>query len=226
MEPQRILIVDDDPALIEALDAALRPVYTVLGARSGAQAVALLTIHQVDLIILDLVLGHEDGLELLPRLRALTAAPVLLLTAFGTHENLVRIVRAKPDDYLEKPFGLADVRSRVAALLGGVAAEADPVERARAILEREYDRRLPLAGLARRVGMSPGRLQREFKRRFGATPAAYLTERRMRRAARQLRATPRLVKEIAMGVGFPNPNNFATAFKRHHGVSPRSFRTR
>jgi DNA-binding response OmpR family regulator len=224
MDPQRILIVDDDPALIEGLTAALCPPYEVRSASAPASALALVAADRFDLILLDLVLGNEDGLDLMPRLRAMTRAPVLLLTAFGTRENLVRIVRAKPDDYLEKPFGLAELRTAVAALLRGVTPAAGALERARAIIEREYDRPLTLVGLARRVGMSARRLQRDFRHRFGTTPAAFLVECRMRRAASQLRDPQRLVKEVAASVGFPNPNNFATAFKRHHGVSPRVFR--
>jgi DNA-binding response OmpR family regulator len=226
MDPQRILIVDDDHTLAEAIDAALSPPYVVCTAHTPAEALAIIPIQPIDLILLDLVLGDQDGLELLPRLRALSAAPVLLLTAFGTRENLVRIVRAKPDDYLEKPFDLAELQGRVAALLRGAAPTDGVVERARAILDREHARHLTLAGLARRVGMSPRRLQRDFKRRFGVTPAAYLVACRMRRAASELRDPQRLVKEVAASVGFPNPNNFATAFKRHHGVSPRAFGNR
>lgn len=226
MDPPRILVVEDAPVLIEALGAALCPPYRVLVAQGGTRALVMLQAQPVGLIILDLDLGEEDGLDLLPRLRAQSAAPVLILAAFGTHEHLVRIVRAKPDDYLEKPFNVPELQARVAALLDGGAPGADPVARVRGILEREYARRVSVAALARRVGVSPRRLQREFKHRYGVTPAAFLAACRMRRAAVQLQSTPRLVKEIAVGVGFPNPNNFATAFKRHHGVSPRVFRAR
>jgi YesN/AraC family two-component response regulator len=225
VEPQRILIIDDDPWLVESLSAALCPPYRVLSARDGKAAFSVVRTQRIDLIVLDLRLGpDEDGLDLLPRLRALTPAPILLLTAFGTHENLVRIVRAKPDDFLEKPLGLQELRSRVAALLQGTAPETDPVERVRTCIEREYQRPLTGEALARSVKLSPAHLRRAFERRFGLSPAAYLEQCRMRRAAGLLYATQQLIKEIAARVGYPNANNFATAFKRFHGLSPRAYR--
>jgi DNA-binding response OmpR family regulator len=226
VEPQRLLVIDDDASLREGLALALCPPYRVLTAASGPAALALLRTTPVDLILLDVLLGAEDGLELLPDLRALSAAPVLVLTAFGTHENLVRIIRAKPDDFLEKPFGLPEILTRAAALLGRRGAEPDPLDSVRARIEREYDRRLSLTELARVARLHPARLRRSFTRRFGMSPAAYLAAVRMRRAATLLTASGRLVKEIAASVGYPNANNFTTAFTRVHGIAPGLYRRR
>ena len=226
MKPKRVLIIDDDASLLDALTTALCPPYRVLAALDSAVAFALLGNDPVDLIILDLYLGAEDGLDLLPRLRALTPAPVLLLTGFGTRENLLRVIQAKPDDFLEKPVGVMPLRARVSALLGEVFPANDPIERVRARIASDYKRPLTLRALARLAGMSQAGFRRVFAGRFGVTPAIYLKQCRMRQAAVLLADPTQLVKEVAAHVGYPDPNNFSTAFKRFHGAPPRAFRRR
>ena len=103
---QRILVIDDDPSVIESLGAALSPPYSVSGASNGAGPLASLEREGAHLILLDLVLGAEDGVDLIPPLRTRTPAPILVITGYGTRENVVRALRAKPDDFLEKPVHL------------------------------------------------------------------------------------------------------------------------
>jgi DNA-binding response OmpR family regulator len=226
VKPKRVLIIDDDASLLDALTTALCPPYRVLTAHDSPAALSLLRNNPVDLIILDLYLGAEDGLDLLPRLRALTPAPVLLLTGFGTRENLLRVIQAKPDDFLDKPIGAMTLRARVSALLGEVFSANDPIERTRARIAREYQRPLTLRGLARLAGMSQASFRRAFVERVGVTPATYLMECRMRQAAVLLADPAQLVKEVAAHVGYPDANNFSTAFKRFHGAPPRAFLAR
>ena len=224
MHRKRILIIDDDASLIETLSAAFSSLYHVSSAANGKSALALLQTDRTDLIILDLVLGDGDGLDLLPCLRERTAAPILVLTGYGSRENLLRAIRAKPDDFLDKPVDLHTLLSRVAALLRGNAAEADSLDRIRARIAADFLRLLTIEDLARTAGMSCDHLRRTFKARFGLTPMAYLRECRMKEAAVLLRETNQEVKEVAWHVGFRNANNFSTAFRRFHGVSPEVFR--
>lgn len=225
MHRKRILIIDDDASLVETLSAALSPLYRVSSAANGKSALALLQTDRTDLIILDLVLGDGDGLDLLPRLRDRSAAPILMLSGYGSRENLLRAIRAKPDDFLDKPVDLHMLLSRVAAHLRGSGAGADPLDRVRARIAAEFLRALTIEDLARSAIMSRDHLRRTFKARFGLTPMAYLEECRMNQAALLLRETDKEVKEVAGDVGFKNANNFSTAFKRFHGVPPEVFRT-
>ena len=226
MDPRRILIIDDDPSLIESVTAALAPPYRVRAASSGEAALAFLRTEPIDLVILDIVLGAEDGLDLLPHLRQLTPAPILVLTGFGTRENLLRAIRVKPDDFLDKPVPLHALRSRIAALLRRDVGDPDQLEGVRVRIGREFDRPLTTEHLARSAGMSRRHLRRAFAERFGLTPRAYLERSRMTRAASLLRDTDCLIKEVAAQVGFADPNNFSTVFKRFHGLSPEAFRAR
>jgi AraC-like DNA-binding protein len=223
VESQRILVIDDDPALLESLTAALVPPYSLLTALDGPAALALLAASRVDLVLLDLCLRDADGAALIPEIRRVTPAPILLMTGYATHDNLVRGIRARPDDFLEKPFSLGELRRRLTALLGAPRQAPDRVEAIRQRIDREYAQRLTLAVLARQVGMSPPELRTAFQRRYGMTPHAYLVECRMRHAARLLAGAGE-IKRVADEVGYASPSNFSTAFKRMRGLSPSCFR--
>ena len=225
MESYRVLIVDDDPILLESLSAALSPPYCVRTARDSQAALAALAAEPVHLVLLDLCLGEEDGVSLLDEIRTRTSAPILLMTGFGSHDNLVRSIRARPDDFLEKPFDLAELQARVAGLLGRSRTLGERLERVRAKIQREYAARLTLARLARAAGMSPRELREAFVARYGKTPHAYLVACRMGQAA-DLLAGGRGLKEIAGEVGYGSASNFSSAFRRHHGLAPRAYRAR
>ncbi len=225
MESPRVLIIDDDPILLESLGAALCPPYRILTALDSRAALAALAAEAVHLVLLDLVLGDEDGAALLPEIRTRTLAPILLMTGFGTHENLVRSIRARPDDFLEKPFGLPDLQAKVAMMLGRARTLGERLERVRAKIEREFATRLTLERLARVSGLRPRELRVAFIGHFGKTPHAYLEECRMARAAALL-AGGRGLKEIAGEVGYGSASNLSAAFRRYHGLAPRAFRTK
>jgi AraC-like DNA-binding protein len=175
---------------------------------------------------LDIVLGTEDGLELVPHLRERTPAPILVLTGYGTRANLLRAIRTKPDDFLDKPVGIEVLRSRASALLWANGNGGGPLDQVHAWIAREFHRPLTTRHLARSVGMSPIHLRRLFVVRFGLTPRAFLKQCRMNHAAALLRETDEEIKEIAPRAGFHDPNNFSTAFKRYHGLCPEAFRAR
>jgi two-component system response regulator TctD len=118
----RILLVEDHLELSHWLAKALRDAHlTVECAHSGADADALLHTQDYGLVILDLTLPRMDGLDVLRRLRARGGArgktPVLILTARGGLEERVQGLNLGADDYLAKPFELAELEARVKALL-------------------------------------------------------------------------------------------------------------
>jgi len=221
---KRILVIDDDSTLIESLSAALSPPYCVSGASTKASVLAYLETDRTDLIILDLVLGPEDGVELLPHLRRRTPAPILVITGFGTRENLLRLMWVRPDGILEKPIAVQPLRARVAVFLEQGPSEPDPLERVRAWIASECHRPLTVTDLARAAGMSPANFWRTFVKRFALTPRAYLRQCRMERAAMFLQVRKDLIKELAPDVGVINASNFSRVFKRVHGCTPEAFR--
>jgi two-component system response regulator TctD len=118
----RILLVEDHVELSHWVSKALRDAHlTVECASTGADADALLHTQDYALVILDLTLPRMDGLDVLRRLRARGGArastPVLILTARGGLEDKVQGLNLGADDYLSKPFELAELEARVKALL-------------------------------------------------------------------------------------------------------------
>src|SRR4051812_23684998 len=116
---QRILVVDDEPSIVDAVATALRyEGYTVSEASTGKEALDAVALQEPELIVLDWMLPDIDGIEVGRRLRADgNRAAILFLTAKDATENKVEALRAGGDDYVTKPFSLAEVIARVQAIL-------------------------------------------------------------------------------------------------------------
>ena len=114
----RILIAEDDPALAGGVQHALRIAgYAVDWVKNGLEADAALQTGEFDLLILDIGLPKKSGLEVLKSLRARDSRlPVLILTALDGVNNCVRVLDHGADDYIAKPFELAELAARVRAL--------------------------------------------------------------------------------------------------------------
>jgi two-component system phosphate regulon response regulator OmpR len=116
--PNRILIVDDDPALLELLERYLgEQGYAVSGAPDGEAMDRHLAESPVDLIILDLMLPGEDGLSIAKRLRASGTTPILMLSARGDDVDRIVGLEVGADDYLAKPFNPRELLARLRAIL-------------------------------------------------------------------------------------------------------------
>ncbi len=115
----RILVVDDEPAVQQALGRALElERYDVAHAADGHQALERLGEHSYEAVILDVSMPRLDGLEVCRRLRgAGDRVPVLMLTARGEIDDRVAGLDAGADDYLVKPFALRELMARLRALL-------------------------------------------------------------------------------------------------------------
>ncbi|WP_169512925.1 helix-turn-helix domain-containing protein [Actinopolymorpha alba] len=98
------------------------------------------------------------------------------------------------------------------------------VAHARRLIDEAYTERLPLAQLARTVGMSPTYLTTLFTAEIGLSPARYQRQLRTRRAEVLLAETDRTITQIAVDLGFSSAQHFATVFREHTGLTPRAYR--
>jgi two-component system, OmpR family, response regulator MprA len=123
----RILVVDDEPAVREAVERALRlDGHDVLLAADGGEALDTLHQDSPDAVVLDVLMPRVDGLELCRRMRGRgDRTPVLMLTARDAVSDRVAGLDAGADDYLVKPFALEELLARVRALLRRSAPGAD-----------------------------------------------------------------------------------------------------
>jgi len=121
----RILVVDDEPSIVDAVSTALRyEGFDVVDAQNGRQALAEATRSEPDLIVLDWMLPDVDGVEVGRRLRERGfESAILFLTAKDAVEDKVQALRAGGDDYVTKPFSLAELVARVQAILRRTAGD-------------------------------------------------------------------------------------------------------
>ncbi len=124
----RILLAEDDPSIAEGICASLRHVgHAVDHAASGQLADVALRDQVYDLLVLDLGLPLIDGSEVLRRLRGRgTGMPVLVVTARDGLPERIRVLDLGADDYLVKPFALAEFEARVRALLRRTSSQGKP----------------------------------------------------------------------------------------------------
>jgi len=115
-----ILVIDDEAGIRESLEVLLSlEGYTVKTANDGEQGLRTLEMENFDLVLLDLALPGQSGMDLLPQIKERQPeTPVIMITAYGTVENVVEAIRAGAENFVQKPWDneklLADIRSAVA----------------------------------------------------------------------------------------------------------------
>lgn len=165
--PPTVLAVDDQPANLRLLEAVLGPRgYRVITASAGQEALALLDEHHdVDLVLLDIVMPGLDGYEVCRRIRARERTaylPVVMITASGSQERLSAL-QAGADDFVTKPFDQSELLARVASLTR-LSRYRDTIERQAAELVAWNAR------LEQRVAESVAELDRTSRLRHFLSP--------------------------------------------------------
>jgi two-component system, OmpR family, KDP operon response regulator KdpE len=124
----RILVVDDEPQILRALETTLRVEgYEVETAATAEQALAKAAMRPPDAVILDLVLPDRSGTEVCRELRTWSRVPIVILSAMGDEREKVTALDAGADDYVTKPFGGEELLARLRAVLRRAPAVASPV---------------------------------------------------------------------------------------------------
>ena len=115
----RVLVVDDEPNIVDVLTMALRfQGFTVASAGTGAEAVSAVGAFKPDLIVLDVMLPDMEGFDVAQRLGAQHArVPIIYLTARDATEDKIRGLTLGGDDYVTKPFSLEELIARIRAIL-------------------------------------------------------------------------------------------------------------
>lgn len=121
MQPQRIMVIDDEPAIRDMINTILEiSGYQCLQAENAQQAFAMIIDESPDLILLDWMMPETSGIELLRRLRrnnTIAQLPVIMLTAKAAEDNLIQGLEVGADDYIMKPFSPRELIARIKSLL-------------------------------------------------------------------------------------------------------------
>jgi DNA-binding response OmpR family regulator len=176
-----VLIIEDDASILKGLQLNLRlEGYEVLTARDGEEGLRVLRASPPDVVVLDLMLPKIDGLKVLEELRSFDPnLPVLVLSAKGQEADKVLGLSLGADDYITKPFGLAELLARIRALGRRRRRVEDPVVTFGDVTVDLRARRVTAGG--REVELTA----REFEvlRHFVMRPEEVLTRRQLMRAA-------------------------------------------
>jgi len=123
-----VLIVDDEPQILRALQTNLRGAgYAVVTAATGKEALAQAAMRSPEAVILDLVLPDMSGTDVCRELRTWSEVPVIVLSAVGDETAKVAALDAGADDYVTKPFGIDELLARLRAALRRTGPSAEPV---------------------------------------------------------------------------------------------------
>ncbi len=127
-----MLVIDDDPSLLRALRVGLRAGgHEVVTAVNGEQGISQTAVAAPDIVVLDLGLPDLDGLAVCRRIRQWSEVPIIILSASGTEDRKVAALNGGADDYVTKPFGMAELEARIRTAIRHRATEpagAGPTE--------------------------------------------------------------------------------------------------
>jgi YesN/AraC family two-component response regulator len=230
-----VLLVDDDEdfryEFAEHFDE-----YNIVHARDGVEALEILRKpHEIDLVLLDVRMPGPSGTEVLRQMKNLDPRlRVVILTGYSTKDVAVAALKGDADDYIEKPVNVERTRGIIERLLAKAEGHeeiqtADTVRRVKRVkqfLQRNYDRKVCLEDAARVVYFSPKYLSRAFKEVTGERFSDYRLRVKMEKAKKQLRKTGHTVAQIAIHLGYENPESFIRMFKKKTGLTPSEYRAK
>jgi signal transduction histidine kinase/CheY-like chemotaxis protein len=235
MAPKSILVVDDDPAVLDLhtrLITRQAAGVRVRQARNGREALSLVASERPDLILLDLMMPELDGFGVLEALRGSEATrniPVVVLTARVLSEADMARLSQSVISILEKGvFSTGEVLERVTAALARAEGQAGAarrlVRKAMAYLHEHFAEPISRGQLARQINVSESYLADCFHQELGISPMIYLTRYRVKQARTLLETGELNVTEVAGAVGFSDSAYFGRVFQREVGVSPGAYR--
>ena len=251
MNNRHILIVEDDADVVNMLKQTLGHYFHVSIAMDGATALEILQKQEIpDLIVSDVMMPVMNGYELTRRIRSMADAqtiPIILLTALSNEDNKLKGTQAGADAYLTKPFDLRLLVSTCRQLLeqrdmlrkqkvqdnGQTIAPPEIIveERDKKLLDAMNkwlenhisDSMLSVDDMAEAMGYRRSVFFKKVKALTGQTPAEYIKNLRMNRAAEMLREETITVAEVCYKVGISDPHYFTKVFKQQFGISPKKY---
>lgn len=232
MAGEKILVVDDSRNIREIFTFAFDE-YDIVTAGDAEEAARLLDKpHDIDLVVLDVMLPDKNGMELLREIKEKNPdCRVIMMTGYSSKDIAIEALRRQADDYLEKPFDIEAAREMVKRQLEKGRCETtaqhgagDKVESARRLVERNFNRPIFLQDISRDLFLNYKYLSRIFKERTGRSFNDYRVALRVASAKELLAGTGLTVSQIAYRVGYRNPNSFMKIFKQCAGCTPSEFR--
>jgi signal transduction histidine kinase/ligand-binding sensor domain-containing protein/DNA-binding response OmpR family regulator len=248
-EPEyTILIVDDNPEVLNYLEILFQHKYIVAKAENGVKALEYVNDNEPDLIISDVMMPEMDGVALCEELKGKINTchiPIILLTAKATVENKIDGLQIGADDYIPKPFHPNELIVRVEKMIENHKRiiekyrtnsviipkniTTNPLDEAfvekviNCIMKNMSNEEFSVEELGDMVAMSRSNLFRKLKAITGQTPIEFIYNIRLKHAMDLLLERKLNMSQIAYEVGFRNPSSFTKSFRKQYGKSPTEF---
>ena len=247
---ERILVVDDDASVCDAIATALDPRYDISCAHTGSAAIDAICGEPFDLVLLDHALPDFRGTDLLKLIkRFFPFTTVVLITGHGSEDVAIEALQGGARDYLRKPIDLGTLLARVESLFamrrngnerrfneyvqlmeGVLSGAPEEPTRARSIvravryIEGNLKTTLNLDTVARVAGISRFHFCRRFRAVMGCSFRDFLARTRVARAKELLRDRQYKIEDVAREVGFRDPAHFARIFREVEHFLPSEYR--
>jgi len=247
-EKTRVLVIEDNYDLRDFIKNSLGQDYAVIEAEDGRTGLNLAFTMIPDIIITDLMMPGLDGITLCKRLKNdehTSHIPVIMLTAKATADDKIEGLKSGADDYLVKPFNMAELTTRILNLLeqrkrlrlkySGMLGLGFSPDEIRSVDDRFIEKTLMIinenlkdfdfdaGSLHTMLGMSRVHCYRKIKGLTGISPGILIRNIRLEHGADLLLKKAGNITEIANSVGISNPSYFTRAFKNYFGISPKNY---
>lgn len=243
-----VMVVDDNPEILDFLSKILSEEYFVISASSGEEALLILEKNNIDLIISDVMMEEMDGFELCGKIKTdinISHVPVILLTAKTDTESKIKGLESGADAYIEKPFSPFHLKAQLRNLLKKREKQqktyastplSDLHSAVHNKLDEEFmnkctdiilnnieDSEFSVSTLAQELGMSRTSVFTKIKGIIGMTPNDFIKITRLKKACRMMVEGEYRVTEIGFLVGFSSSSYFAKCFQKQFGMLPTEF---
>lgn len=244
----RIMIVEDNASLRLFLMKSLSDIYQVDGAENGQEAIDKIKVQQPDLIISDVMMSVMDGETMCRTLKSdieTSHIPIILLTALGDKEDILRGLETKADMYITKPFDLMVLRANISNILENreiirkklqqasvnIESKTEDIpmptnldnefmQKVTVLVKENLGKDLTVDTLCAGMNMSRTSFYNKIKALTGMAPNDFIRNIRMQEVAALLKSQRYTVAEVADMMGFADPKYFTDTFKKFYGVPP------
>jgi YesN/AraC family two-component response regulator len=230
---ETILVVDDSENIRNIFRVAFEE-YKIITAENGSQALAILRKpNDIALIVLDVMMPGENGLEVLKEIKKTKPdLKVVIMTAYSTKDVVVEALRNDADEYIEKPFDIANVKTIFERFLnnnsgandGCFRAQNDKIRLTQRLLKNNYNKDFSLQDASRAAFLSYKYLSRAFKEKTGQGFNKCRMNLKLNSAKELLMKSRDTVNQVAYKSGYQNPSSFMKMFKKMTGKTPSEFR--
>ena len=246
---ESLLVVEDNPALLEFLIERLKKYYNVVGVTAAEEGLDVLQEQDIDLVISDIMLPGISGKDFCTKIKSdvvTSHIPVILLTAIQNEDIKLESLELGADDYIIKPFAFKELQLRINNILMQrqkwrelykaegllpVKSEArfnkfdnELMQTIDSYIEKNIDNAAySIEQLGKDAGLSRVHLYRKLKKLTGLTPSQYLRNYRLKEAIEILANEDIRIADLAYRVGFQDQHYFLKCFKDRYGVSPTQY---